>query len=160
MNSQRNNLITRLAVPLAGLLITAHLMIPEERTEANAAKNRTVEQLRLGPEDGVEIVQENVYDKGSLFDHRFFEERFGNRQVWACFQMLKTRGHTVCLYFVDFRNQEDADWAMQRLMEEQNHFVTRKCRTFGTVVVYVQAPPDAPISVMDEVLQSVHAQVD
>ncbi|MCA9415213.1 MAG: hypothetical protein KC917_03045 [Candidatus Omnitrophica bacterium] len=160
MRKANNSFFARLALPLMGLLVTSHLLLAEDRTEANASKNDAVDRLRLNETDGVEVIEETVYTKEQLFDHHFFRSCFENKQVWASFQMLRAGEQTVCLYFVDFRNREDADWAMQRLLRYPSQTSVRKCQAFGTVVAYVQAPQMTPVGVLDGILQSVQAETD
>lgn len=158
MTKQHGNLIGRLAVPLLGLLVTAHLLIPEERIEATASRNNLVESLKLGPTDGLEVVAESVYSKEQLFSHNFFKERFDNRQVWAAFQVLRSGTHAVSLYFIDFRNREDAEWAFNRLSEAGCEWSTRVGRLYGTAVAYAQAPFDTPIEILESLLDAVSAK--
>lgn len=158
MTKQRSSRIGRLAVPLLGLLVTAHLLVPEERIEATASRNNLVESLKLDPTDGFEVVAENVYSKEQLFNHNFFKERFDNRQVWAAFQLLRTGKHAVCLYFIDFRTEEDADWAMKRLSEAGSEWSNRVGRIYGTAVAYAQAPFDTPIEIVESFLDAVSAK--
>ncbi len=160
MTNQRNNLIARLAIPLLGLLITAQFLLPEKRIEATASTNDGVEQLMLTGEDGINVVRGTVYSKERLFDHNFYKECFENRQVWASFQLLKTGRHTVCLYFVDFRDSDESKWAKERLDGDEAEFVNRESAVFGTVLVYVQGSPDTPKGVMEGVLQTVGEKVN
>ena len=159
MTKTTHNLIPRLAIPLTGLLLSLHLFLPEERLEASASKNGLVDSLWIEKNDGYEVLQEKALTKEQLCDHVFFNKCFEGRQVWAAFQMVRTGGHTVCLYFVDFRTTEEADWAKKQLNSCSNDCVARKAQVCGTVLAYLQAPPDTPVGVLEGILRTVSTKV-
>jgi len=159
MTHHRNSLLARLAVPLTGLLIAIHFLLPEERIEATASRNELVDRLLLSDTDGFEILQEYVYSKEQLFDHTLFKTCFDNRQVWGGFQMVRTGQHTLSVNFVDFRNEADTEWAKRLLNERFSEMSVYKSDTFGTVLVYIMTPPETPMDVLSSILRTIEEKV-
>ena len=131
----------RISIALAGLLMALQVLSEPPRVEgAVRFSNEALEEIRLRPSDGFEVVSETSVRRKWLFKSEKFKEWFDNKHIWIHWQALQKDNLWGSVQYVEFRCEEDAKNAKKKLDTFASEGWKQEIRVCGTFTVLVGSP--------------------
>jgi hypothetical protein len=106
-----------------------------------------LEKIRLRSHGDLHVLKDMSIRKGLVVHPNIFDEWFSDRHISVHWQLVETPGSKGTVWYFEFRDEAEAEEALERLRTKGDFPVPAGIHSFGTCLVMV-----LPLGLSDEIL--------